>query len=433
MLIFVLMMAALLVLMLLGFPVALSMGVTSVLALGTLRGFTEIPWDMVSQRIMYGVTNFTLLAIPFFILAGRLCNEAKITDRIFEFAKALVGHFKGGLGHVNILGSMIFAGMSGSAVADAGGLGQMEIKAMVDEGYDLEFSTAVTAASATIGPIIPPSIPMVIYGAMAGESVAKLLIAGFLPGIVMGVAMMALLVAMAPWYGFKAKRRASGREMVAAFKSGILPLLAPVILIGGIVSGAFTPTEAAAVAVLYAIIMGIVYRTLTVRSFLAVLRDSMMDTAVILFIVGASSIYSWVIARYQVTDALVAWIGGVVSTPLMFLLLINLFLLLVGCFIDPTPALFILTPVFMPIVKQYGIDPIHFGVIMVFNLMIGLVTPPVGTVLYTLNRITGVPLERLSVAMLPWYIPLVVTLMLIVLFPVFPAMSTYLPNLLLAR
>ncbi len=379
---------------------------------------------------MYGVTNFTLLAIPFFILAGRLCNEAKITDRIFEFAKALVGHFKGGLGHVNILGSMIFAGMSGSAVADAGGLGQMEIKAMVDEGYDLEFSTAVTAASATIGPIIPPSIPMVIYGAMAGESVAKLLIAGFVPGVVMGLAMMALLVAMAPWYGFKAKRRASGREMAAAFKSGILPLLAPVILIGGIVSGAFTPTEAAAVAVFYAIIMGIVYRTLTIRSFLAVLRDSMMDTAVILFIVGASSIYSWVIARYQVTDALVAWIGGVVSTPLMFLLLINVFLLLVGCFIDPTPALFILTPVFMPIVKQYGIDPIHFGVIMVFNLMIGLVTPPVGTVLYTLNRVTGVPLERLSVAMLPWYIPLLVTLVIIVLFP---SMSTYLPNLLLAR
>jgi tripartite ATP-independent transporter DctM subunit len=210
----------------------------------------------------------------------------------------------------------------------------------------------------------------------------------------------------------------------------VLPLLAPVILIGGIVSGAFTPTEAAAVAVLYAIVMGIVYRTLTVRSFLSVLRDSMMDTAVILFIVGASSIYSWVIARYQVTDALVAWIGGVVSTPLMFMLLVNLFLLLVGCFIDPTPALFILTPVFMPIVKQYGIDPIHFGVIMVFNLMIGLVTPPVGTVLYTLNRVTGVPLERLSVAMLPWYIPLLITLVVIVLFP---GLSTFLPNLLLAR
>ncbi|HSB81377.1 MAG TPA: TRAP transporter large permease [Candidatus Methylomirabilis sp.] len=430
MLIFFLMMGALLVLMLFGFPVALSMGVTSVLTLGVLRGFTHIPWDMLAQRIMYGVTNFTLLAIPFFILAGRLCNEAKITDRIFEFAKCLVGHFKGGLGHVNVLGSMIFAGMSGSAVADAGGLGQMEIKAMVDEGYSLEFSTAVTAASATIGPIIPPSIPMVIYGAMAGESVAKLLIAGFLPGIIMGAAMMALLVVMAPWYGFQAKPRARLREMWAALKSGVLPLLAPVILIGGIVSGVFTPTEAAAIAVMYATVMGIFYRTLTLRSFLQVLRDSMMDTSIILFIVGASSIYSWVIARYQITDVLVNWMGGIVSTPLMFLFVVNIFLLLVGCFIDPTPALFILVPVFMPMVKQYGIDPIHFGVIMVFNLMIGLVTPPVGTVLYTLNRVTGLSLERISVAMLPWYIPLLVTLVLIVLFP---GISLVLPTALLGK
>jgi tripartite ATP-independent transporter DctM subunit len=424
------MMVALLLLMLLGFPVALSMGVTSVLALGALRGFSDIPWDMLSQRIMYGVTNFTLLAIPFFTLAGRLCNEARITDRIFEFAKSLVGHFRGGLGHVNILGSMIFAGMSGSAVADAGGLGQMEIKAMVDEGYDLEFSTAVTAASATIGPIIPPSIPMVIYGAMAGESVARLLIAGFIPGVIMGIAMMALLVVMAPLKGFKARPRAPLPEMWAALKRGVLPLLAPVILIGGIVSGAFTPTEAAAVAVLYSFLMGFFYRTLTWASLGRVLKDSMLDTSVILFIVAASSVYSWVIARYQVTDVLVEWMGSLVSTPLGFLFLINFFLILVGCFIDPTPALFILTPVLMPMVKQYGIDPIHFGVIMVFNLMIGLVTPPVGTVLYTLNRVTGVPLERLSAAMLPWYVPLAVTLILIVMFP---GMSTYLPNLLLAR
>ncbi len=430
MLIFFLMMGVLLVLMLLGFPVALSMGVTSVLALGVLRGFDAIPWDMLSQRIMYGVTNFTLLAIPFFILAGRLCNEAKITDRIFEFAKTLVGHFKGGLGHVNVLGSMIFAGMSGSAVADAGGLGQMEIKAMVDEGYDLEFSTAVTAASATIGPIIPPSIPMVIYGAMAGESVAKLLIAGFFPGVIMGVAMMALLVAMAPWYGWKAKRRASMREVFAAIKKGILPLLAPVILIGGIVSGIFTPTEAAAIAVVYVIVMGVFYQTINLRSFLQVLKDSMMDTSIILFIVAASSIYSWVIARYQITDTLVNWMGSIVSTQLMFLLVVNIFLLIVGCFIDPTPALFILVPVFMPMVKQYGVDPIHFGVIMVFNLMIGLVTPPVGTVLYILTRVTGVPLERLSIAMLPWYVPLLATLALIVLFP---SLSVWLPNALLGR
>jgi tripartite ATP-independent transporter DctM subunit len=430
MVIFFGMMGALLVLMLLGFPVALSMGLTSLLALGVLRSFADIPWDMLSQRIMYGVTNFTLLAIPFFLIAGRLANEVKITDRIFDFAKTLVGHFKGGLGHVNILASMIFAGMSGSAVAEAGGLGQMEVKAMVEDGYDLDFSAAITATSATIGPIIPPSIPMVIFGALAGESVAKLLIAGFVPGVIMGLAMMVLLVAMAPFKGFKAKPRAPFGEMLTALKRGILPLLAPLILIGGIISGIFTPTEAAAVAVLYTLLLGMIYRTLALRTLLVVLKDSMMDTAIILFIVAASSVYSWVIARYQITDTLVEWISATVSSPIMFLLVINLFLLLVGCFIDPTPALFILVPVFIPMVKQYGINPIHFGVVMVLNLMIGLVTPPVGTVLYTLTRITGVPLERLSVAMLPWYIPLIFTLVLVTLFP---SISTYLPGLLLGR
>jgi tripartite ATP-independent transporter DctM subunit len=428
--IFFAMMGCLLVLMLLGSPVAVSMGLTSVFTLGVLRGFGSIPWDMLSQRIIYGVTNFTLLAIPFFLLAGRLSNEVKVTDRIFDFAKSLVGHFKGGLGHVNVLASMIFAGMSGSAVAEAGGLGQIEIKAMVDDGYDLDFSTALTAASATIGPIIPPSIPMVIYGAVAGESVAKLLIAGFVPGVIMGLSMMCLLVLLSPWYGFRAKPRAPRAEVFAALRRGFLPLLAPVILIGGIISGIFTPTEAAAVAVVYVLLMGLIHRTLTWRGFLGVLRDSMLDTSIILLIVGASSVYSWVIARYQVTDFIVTWMGSVVTTPLMFLLLVNLFLLLVGCFIDATPALFILTPVFMPMVKQYGIDPIHFGVVMVLNLMIGLVTPPVGTVLYTLQRVTGLSLERLSYAMLPWYVPLLVTLILITLFP---NLSTWLPGLLLGR
>jgi tripartite ATP-independent transporter DctM subunit len=428
--IFFAMMGLLLVLILLGAPVALSMGLTSVFALGVLRGFAAIPWDMLAQRVIYGVTNFTLLAIPFFLLAGRLSNEVQVTDRIFDFAKSLVGHFKGGLGHVNVLASMIFAGMSGSAVAEAGGLGQIEIKAMVDEGYDLDFSTALTAASATIGPIIPPSIPMVIYGAVAGESVAKLLIAGFVPGCILGLSLMALLVVMAPYYGFRAKARAPRREILATLRRGILPLFAPVILIGGILSGVFTPTEAAAVAVVYVIVMGVLYRTLTWRGFLGVLRASMLDTAIILFIVGASSVYSWVIARYQVTDFIVNWMGSVVSSPIMFLVIINLFLLLVGCFIDATPALFILTPVLMPMVKRYGIDPIHFGVVMVLNLMIGLVTPPVGTVLYTLQRVTGLPLERLSVAILPWYVPLLVTLVLIT---VFPGISTWLPAVLLGR
>jgi tripartite ATP-independent transporter DctM subunit len=430
MIIFLAMMGLLLGLMLIGFPVALSMGITSMITLLGLRGITDIPWDMMAQRIMYGVNNFTLLAIPFFILTGRLCNEAKITDRIFEFAKCFVGHFRGGLGHVNVVASMIFAGMSGSAVADAGGLGQMEIKAMTDDGYDAEFSTAVTGASATIGPILPPSIPMVIYGALAGTSIAKLLIAGFVPGLLMGVGMMILIVFLATRYGFRAKRRATLRQLMAASKEGMLPLFTPVILVGGILSGVFTPTEAAAIAVVYSFMLGIIYKTLSFSGLIKVLKDTMLDTSIILLIVAASAIYSWVIARYQVTASLVEGMTSFISNPLLFLFFINLFLLAIGCFIDPTPALFILVPVLLPLIREFNIDITHFGVVMVFNLMIGLITPPVGTILYTLSRITHLPFERIVRAVVPFYIPLIVTLFLIT---VFPSISLFFPRIVLGR
>ena len=424
------MVALLIGLMLLGLPVAFSMGVTSTITLLILRGVTDIPWDMLAQRFIYGVNNFTLLAIPFFILAGRLCNEAKITDRIFEFAKSVVGHFRGGLGHVNVVASMIFAGMSGSAVADAGGLGQMEIKAMTDDGYSEEFSTAITGASATIGPILPPSIPMVIYGALAGSSIAKLLIAGFAPGLFMGIAMMILIAFLARRHGFLAKKRAGFRQFLLAAKEGILPLFTPVILVGGILSGVFTPTEAAAIAVIYSLLLGILYRTISLSGLIKVLKETMMDTSIILLIVAASAIYSWVIARYQITANLVGGITYLISNPLLFLLFINIFLLAIGCFIDPTPALFILVPVLLPLVREYGIDITHFGVIMVFNLMIGLITPPVGTILYTLSRITNLEFERIIKAILPFYIPLLATLILIT---VFPKLALFLPNAVLGR
>jgi tripartite ATP-independent transporter DctM subunit len=422
------MFAILLLLMLMGLPVALSMGVTSLIMFGILRGFTEIPWDIMAQRIIYGMSNFTLLAIPFFILVGRLCNEARITDRIFEFAKCMVGHMRGGLGHVNVAASMIFAGMSGSAVADAGGLGQMEIKAMTDDGYELPFSTAVTGASATIGPIIPPSIPIVIYGALAGASIAKLLIAGFFPGLLMGISMMGLITFVAKRYGFKTRKRASFSQFCAAAKQGILPLFTPVILVGGILSGVFTPTEAASIAVIYSLIMGIIFKTVKLSGLIEVLKDTMIDTAIILFIVAASCVYSWIIARYQVASFLLEWIKTFISSPLIFLLIINIFLLAIGCFIDPTPALFILVPVLLPMVNHYGIDVTHFGVIMVLNLMIGLITPPVGTVLYALQRVTNLPLERIIVAMIPFYIPLLFTLFLIT---IFPQISLFFPKVVL--
>ncbi len=430
MFIFLVMITVLIGLVLIGLPVALGMGVTSAFSLVLIRGFGSLPWDIMAQRFVYGVNNFTLLAIPFFILTGRLCNEAKITDRIFELARGFVGHLRGGLGHVNVVASMIFAGMSGSAVADAGGLGQMEIKAMMDDGYSEDFSAAVTGASATIGPILPPSIPVVIYAALAGSSVTQLLIAGFVPGVLMGLGMMLLIAFLARRYGYPAGRRSTLSEIWVSTKRGFFPLLSPVILVGGILSGIFTPTEAAAIAVVYSLILGFAYRTIDGRALLRVIKATMRDTAIILFIVGASSVYSWVIARYQITSAIVEGMSSVISSPLAFLLLINIFLLAIGCFIDPTPALFILVPVLTPLVKVYGIDITHFGVIMIFNLMIGLITPPVGTVLYALTRITSLPFERIAKAILPFFIPLFATLLLITLVP---ALSLTLPSWVLGR
>jgi tripartite ATP-independent transporter DctM subunit len=304
----------------------------------------------------------------------------------------------------------------------------MEIKAMVDDGYSEEFSVAVTGASATIGPILPPSIPVVLYGALAGASIAKLLIAGFVPGVLMGIGLMALIVILTRKYGYQPKQKASFSERWIALKRGFLPLLTPVILVGGIISGVFTPTEAAAVAVVYTFLLGLLYKNLTVESFLTVLKDTMRDSAIILFVVGASSIYSWVIARYQVTAVVVDWITMTIESPYVFLLVINIFLLIIGCFIDPTPAIFILVPVLVPLAQVYGIDISHFGIIMIFNLMIGLITPPVGTVLYALARIRDVPFQRIVYAMIPFYIPLLLTLLVITLVP---AISLWLPGFIM--
>jgi tripartite ATP-independent transporter DctM subunit len=299
---------------------------------------------------------------------------------------------------------------------------------MVDDGYSEEFSVAVTGASATIGPILPPSIPVVLYGALAGTSIAKLLIAGFVPGVLMGIGLMALIVILTRRYGYQPKQKASFSERWIALKRGFLPLLTPVILVGGIISGVFTPTEAAAVAVVYTFLLGLLYKSLTVESFLSVLKDTMRDSAIILFIVGASSIYSWVIARYQVTAVVVDWITMAIESPYVFLLVINIFLLIIGCFIDPTPAIFILVPVLVPLAQVYGIDISHFGIIMIFNLMIGLITPPVGTVLYALARIRDVPFQRIVYAMIPFYIPLLLTLLVITLVP---AISLWLPGFIM--
>ena len=427
--IFFIMFSGLFILLFIGVPVGISMLGSSVIMLWYLRGFDGIPWEMLAQRMLYGVNNFTLLAIPAFLLIGKLMNAAGITDRIFNVALAFFGSFKGGLGHVNVVASVIFAGMSGSAVADAGGLGAVELKAMRDDGYPEEFSLAITAASSTIGPIIPPSIPAVIYGALANASVSKIFIGSIIPGLIMAVLMMLIIVIIANKNDFPVHERKTPKEILLALWRGMLPLLTPVIIIGGILIGIFTPTEASAVALFYCIVISfLVYRSLSVKDFAIIIKETLFDTAVLLFIIASSSAYSWVLARYQVAGGFVNFLTESVESKWVLLLLVNLFLLLIGCFIDSVPALFLLTPMLMPLIAKYGIDPIHFGVMMVLNLMIGLVTPPVGTVLYTLEKVSGVSFMRIAKAMWPFYIALFISLIIITLCP---QTVLWLPNYLI--
>jgi tripartite ATP-independent transporter DctM subunit len=356
-------------------------------------------------------------------------NDSGITDRIFNVARAYFGHLKGGLGYVNIVASIIFAGMSGSAVADAGGLGAVEIKAMKDDGYPEGFSAAVTGASSTIGPIIPPSIPAVIYGALAQTSISTLFIASILPGFLMGAGMMIVIYIISVKNDYPTNKRASFKEILVYSKEGFLPMLTPLIIIGGILTGVFTPTEAAAIALFYSIFISfVVYKSISLKRFWILLIESLKDTAVLLFIIAASNVFSWVIGRYQVTHGFVELLTNTITNPFMILLLLNLFLLVIGCFIDAVPALFLLTPVLMPLITQYGIDPLHFGVIMILNLMIGLITPPVGTVLFTLNKIITVPFKDLMKNIIPFYIPLLIVLVLVTYVP---SLVMFLPNLLM--
>jgi tripartite ATP-independent transporter DctM subunit len=412
-------------LLIVGVPVGIALAGSSMVWI-LLSG--SVPDFVVIHRMVNGVDSFPLLAIPFFILAGNLMNSAGITNRIFAFATACIGWLRGGLGHVNIIASVLFAGMSGAAVADAGGLGTIEIKAMRDAGYDDDFAVAVTAASSTIGPIIPPSLPMVVYGVMASASVGQLFTAGFIPGILMAVALMLLVGWYAKRRNYPRDKRFSITLLGTTFKRAFLSLMTPVIIVGGILTGAFTPTEAAISASVYALILGVlVYRTLTWKRLFHVSMDTIETSAIILFIVAAASIFAWILTSNRVTEHFAAILMGMTDNPILILLMLNLVLFIVGCFMETVAAITILVPVLLPIAEGVGIDPVHFGVIMVLNLMIGLLTPPVGMVLYVLSRVAGISFERCSAATLPFLFPLVVVLALITFIPAF---SMWLPTLI---
>jgi tripartite ATP-independent transporter DctM subunit len=408
-----------------GVPIGIALAGASLVYI-VLSG--SVPEVVVIHRMINGVDSFPLLAVPFFILAGNLMNSSGITNRIFSFAKAIVGWMRGGLGHVNIGASVIFAGMSGAAVADAGGLGAIEIKAMKDAKYDADFAVGVTAASSTIGPIIPPSLPMVIYGVVAGASIGQLFAAGLVPGLLMAFALMVMVAYFAHVRGYPRDQKFRLDVLWHTFKAALLSLMTPIIIVGGILFGIFTPTEAAIAACFYALILGlVVYRTLSWRRLLRVSMDTIETTAVILFIVAGASIFAWILTSTRTAEAFASIILMISENPIIVLLLINLILLIVGCFLETIAAITILVPVLLPIAVHVGVDPVHFGVIMVLNLMIGLLTPPVGMVLYVLSRVANVPFERAMMATLPFLVPLVVVLALVTFIP---AVTMWLPTLI---
>lgn len=408
----------------LGVPIAISLA-GSCLAFVLITG--QVPSVVIAHRMINGIDSFPLLAIPFFIFAGSLMNNAGITERIFNFAKALMGWMRGGLGHVNVGASIVFSGMSGAAVADAGGLGMIEVKAMKDAGYDEEFAVGITAASSTIGPIIPPSLPMVIYGVMASTSVGQLFAAGLIPGLLMGAMLMGMIFLISRRRGYQRDAVFSFRVLGHTFSQAFLSLLTPVIIIGGIITGVFTPTEAAVAAVFYALILGVVvYRTLTWRKLLRVSMETIETTAVILFIVSAASIFAWILTSNQITQSVVALLGPFSDSKVAVLMMSNIVLIIVGCFMETIAAITILVPVLLPLAVAVGVDPVHFGVIMVLNLMIGLLTPPVGMVLYVLSRVANVSFERCMRGTLPFLIPLVICLLLVTFIP---SLSLWLPTL----
>ncbi len=481
--------------LLIGVPIFIALAGSSLVYTNLIAG---IPDFVILHRMAGGVDSFPLLAVPFFILAGNLMNSAGITNRIYDFAVALVGWLRGGLGHVNVVGSVIFSGMSGTAVADAGGLGTIEIKAMRDHGYNTEFAVGVTAASATIGPIIPPSLPMVIFGVMANVSIGQLFAAGFIPGLMMAAFLMLYVTYYAHRYNIGSDQAFRLSILGTTFVHALPALMTPAIIIGGMSFGIFTPTEAAVAACMWALFLGLVfyplssqldaigvslgrvlsimtvvlavacliaykglvdpvrivlgalflniaasavgyayltfgrrivptYPPMSFKRFFKVSMDTIETTAAVLIIVGAASLFGWVLTTARVTEAITEVLLGISRDPLVLLLIINVLLLIVGCFMETIAAISILVPVLMPAVTAAGIDPVQFGVVMVLNLMIGLLTPPVGMVLFILARVANISFDRTVKAVLPFLIPLLAVLLLI---SVFPSLTLIVPQYL---
>ncbi|MEQ8704724.1 MAG: TRAP transporter large permease [Phaeodactylibacter sp.] len=414
-----------LILLSIGVPIAWSIGISSLFTM--LVSIPAMPaFTTVAQRMATGLDSFALLAIPFFILAGQLMNRGGIARRLIDFAKSLVGALPGGLAHVNIIAAMLFGAISGSAVAAASAIGGFMGKRMEDEGYDKAFGAAVNITSATTGMTIPPSNILIVYSlASGGASIAALFLAGYLPGILTGLFLMIVAGVWAKRKGYPVGKRSELKEVIKTFLDALPSLLLLIIVIGGIVVGIFTATEASAVAVLYCLLLGFWYREFKLSDMPQVLLDSVSTTAIVMLLIGTSMSMSWIMAFENIPQQITSLLLSVSDSPVVILLIINLILLFVGVFMDMTPAVLIFTPIFLPVVQEMGMDPVHFGIIMVLNLSIGLCTPPVGSVLFVGVGVAGTSIQKVIKPLLPLFIAMIVALLIVTYFP---GLSLWLPE-----
>lgn len=417
------------VLLLLGMDLFYAMLTASVVfLLLTTYSLIPIPLTLAPQQLMAGVDAFTLLAVPMFLLAGELMSRGGVTIRLIHFAAALVGHIRGGLAQVAVLSNMIMAGMSGSAVADLAATGSLMIPSMIRKGYKPEFAGAVLAAAATIGPIIPPSLPMLIIGSMVSVSVGKMFIGGVVPGLLMGLAIMIVVYRHAAKAGIPVEKRASVREVAYSFYESFLALLMPVFVLGSIVGGYATPTEASVVAVLYALVVGMfIYREIGFRDLPEIFANVAVTSAAVMVTVAAAQLFGWITAAEGLGTAISNWLNSVSSNPYVIMMLVNIALLILGTLMEPIPIMLLTVPVFFPIMTGIGVDPVHFGVLMTLNLMIGCLTPPVGLHILLTSAISRTPVSRITGASWPFIAVLVAVLMLVTYVP---ATVLWLPELL---
>jgi C4-dicarboxylate transporter DctM subunit len=413
-------------LLVIGVPIAIALGMAAFASIWT---FTTVDMSIAPQVMFKAVNSFPMMAIPFFILAGNVMSSGGISERLVKFASSLVGSLTGGLAHITVLASMFFAAISGSSPATTAAIGSVMVPAMTERGYDKNFAAAVAAAAGTVGVVIPPSIPMVLYAVLAGVSIGRLFLAGLGPGILMGLSMMAVVYFISKREGYVGTGKFSFRDLLVSFKDSFFALLMPIIILGGIYGGIFTPTEAAAVAVVYGVIVGFfVYRELKIKDIPDILYKSAVGTAVIMFLISGANLFGWFLVREMIPQSIAAAMVAVTDNPYVIIFLINILLLILGTFLNTTAAIVLVTPILLPVLLQVGIDPLFMGAVMVVNLAVGMITPPVGLCLFVACNISNITLDAITKSVLPLLLVLIVCIFLI---SYIPGIVMFLPNLLM--